>query len=124
MSNSTNEQPQNAGQKILAKFLQGPFVSDEEFEENTAASDKLEGTSRETAYLNDEGVLVIHYWSQKDYVMGDGWAHYAPGDKDYDELCKRHSLKKPGDSNVIVMRLVNGEWTEEKPDETGKAKSA
>lgn len=118
MSNSTDDEPKTAGEKILENFLRGPFVPDEEFEENAAASGKLEGTSRETAYLNDESMLVMHYWTQKDYAVSDGWAHIMPGDADYEELCNKHGLKKPGDANQIVMRFINGEWVEEKQDKS------
>jgi hypothetical protein len=69
-------------------------------------------------------MLVVHYWSQKDYVIGDGWDQVLPGETHYSELCKKHGLKKPGDSNVIVMRWVNGEWVEEKQEKSDKAKSA
>lgn len=100
-------------------------MSDEQLEENAAASEKLEGTSRETAYLNDDGMLVMHYWSQKNYAVSDGWDHVMPGEAHYAELCRKHGLKKPGDSNLIVMRFVDGNWVEEKQQgETGTAKSA
>jgi hypothetical protein len=124
MSSSSDDKPKSAGEKILEKFRQGVNMTDEEIQRESQTPDPLEGMSRESAYIDDDGSLVMHYWSQKDYVVGDGWDHLMPGDKDYDELCKKHGLKKPGDSNVIVMRFINGEWIEEKHGKADKAKSA
>jgi len=47
-----------------------------------------------------------------------------PDEAHYEELCNKHGLKKPGDSNVIVMRFINGEWIEEKRGKADKVKSA
>lgn len=124
MSKSTDDEPKNAGQRMIENFRRGVNMSDEEIQRESQTPDELEGMSRESAYLDEEGMLVMHYWSQKDYVMGDGWAQYMPGQSEYAVLCEKHGLKKPGDTNVIVMRFVNGEWVEEKQEKSDTAKSA
>ncbi len=115
MSSSTDNESKSAGEKILEMFRAGVNMTDEEIQRESQTPDSLEGMSRESAYLDEDGSLVMHYWSQKDYVVGDGWDHLMPEEKGYAELCEKHGLKKPGDANVIVMRYVNGEWVEEKP---------
>jgi hypothetical protein len=123
MSKQGNDQ--STGEKMIEYFTRD--VPETDREPDNEGHDLLEGTSRETAYLDENGMLVVHYWSQKDFVVGDGWAHLMPGDTDFDELCKKHGLKKPGDSNQILMHWLDGKWVTVLPDQnpdTGKAKTA
>lgn len=120
MTHSDEKEPKNAGQRMIENFLRG--IPDEARLPDNDTPDPLEGTSRESAYLNDEGMLVMRYWSQKDYVVADGWDHVLPGESHYAELCDKHGLKKPGDSNQIFMRFIDGECVEvdEKQEQENK----
>lgn len=95
---------------VVQNFMQDGVVSDEQFAKNTEASQALEGTSRESATLNKDGVLLMHYWSMKDHAVAEGWHEFKPDDADYADLCARHGLSKPGDSNQIILKWQDGEW--------------
>ena len=83
----------------------------------------LEGTSRETAFMKEDGSVALKYWSYKDEVIGDGWEEVKPGELTYAQVCERHKLSKPGDTNTIVERWIDGKWVIQ-VDDTDTAKSA
>lgn len=110
MSRSDDEKLKSGGDKLLENFLRGPFLPENEIAENEAASAQLEGTSREVAFIDEDGTICINYFGQKDYVSGRGWEQFSPDEPQYAEYCKKYGLKKPGDSKCIFRRFIDGEW--------------
>lgn len=108
MTHSDEKEPKSAGQRMIDNLLRG--VPEEARLPENDTPDPLEGTSKESAYLDDDGMLVLRYWSQKDYVVADGWDQVNPDEAHYAELCEKYGLKKPGDTNQIFKRFVDGEW--------------
>lgn len=115
MTHSDEKEHKSAGQRMVENFLRG--VPDEARLPDNDKPDPLEGTSRETAYLEDDGKLMMHYWSQREYVVASGWDEVRPEETQYAELCEKHGLKNPGDTNQIFKRFIDGEWV--KVDEGG-----
>lgn len=110
MSSHEDEKAKSAGDKLSENFLRGPFLSNEEIARNEAASANLEGTSREVAFIDEDGTISVNYFGQKDFVSGRGWEQFSPDDPQYEEYCSKYGLEKPGDSKCIISRFVNGEW--------------
>lgn len=91
-----------------------PLPSAEDVARNKAAWQSLEGTSKETAFMQENRSVAIKYWSYKDGVIGDGWEELSPEDGEhYQKACAKHNLKNPGDANTITMRWKNGQWVPE-----------
>ncbi len=110
MSNS-NETPKIPANKSLTEnFAEGVELSDEEIRIEQTKPDPLNNTSRETAYIDDDGTLVVHYWSMKDFVTADGWENLKPSDSEYVAISKRHGLEKVGDTNQILKIWRDGDW--------------
>lgn len=108
MSYSDEKEPKSAGQRMIDKLLRG-VPEDARLPDNDTP-DPLEGTWEESAYLDENGMLVLRYWSQRDYVVADGWDQVKPDEAHYAELCEKHGLKKIGDTNQILKRFIDGEW--------------
>lgn len=108
----SDEKELSAGEKIAENFLRGPFLGDEEIARNETASAKLEGTSREVAFIDEDGTICINYFGQRDFVSGHGWEQFSPDDQQYKEYCAKYGLEKPGDSKMIYCRCIDGEWVE------------
>ncbi|MBZ0186444.1 MAG: hypothetical protein K8F91_09375 [Candidatus Obscuribacterales bacterium] len=53
MADSDENEPRNAGQRMIENFLRG--VPEEARLPDHDTSDPLEGTSKESAYLDDDG---------------------------------------------------------------------
>lgn len=70
MTHSDEKEPKSASQRIIENALKGPFLPDEEIAKNEAASEQLEGTSREVAFISDDGTISASYFGQNDYVSG------------------------------------------------------
>ena len=109
MSSSKDEEAKNWVEKMTEKFLkeipdEARLPSDE--------PDLIEETSREVAFIEEDGSLFMRISGQKDYVMGQGWDSIAPDDPSYQELCAKYGLKKPGDGKCIISRFIDGEWVE------------
>jgi len=102
--------PKSAGQKMIENFLRG--VPEKARLPDNDTPDPLEGTRREAAYIDDDGKLMMHFWSQRDYLIASGWDEVQPDESHYADLCRRHGIKSPGDANQIFMRFVEGEWVE------------
>lgn len=103
-------------QKLNEHIDNEPSPHGEEIErtrtERAGINNMLEGTSKETAYMSEERAVTIKYWTYKDGVIGDGWELVSPTDHHYQEVCSRHHLQNPGDSNTITMKWINGVWQE------------
>lgn len=89
--------------------------------ERNSAAEALEGTKKESAFMKDDHAIALKYWTYKDGVIGDGWDSVQPEDAQYQDVCDKHQLKKPGDSNTITLRWINDAWVPEKS--AGNAKS-
>ena len=66
--------------------------------------------NRETAFINKEGVLIVHYWSKLGHLIAEAWDHIAPTEPQYLELCLKHGLKNVGDRNEIALEWEHGAW--------------
>lgn len=109
MSSSKDEEAKNWVEKMTENFLKE--IPDEVCLPSDEP-DLLEGTSREVAFLTEDGSLFMRISGQKDYVMGQGWDSIAPDDPSYEELCAKYGLKRPGDGKCIISRFLDGEWVE------------
>jgi len=67
--------------------------------------------NRERAFLNKDGVLIVHYWSKLGHLIAEAWDHIAPTEPHYLELCLKHGLKKVGDRNEITLQWAKGSWS-------------
>ncbi len=104
----SDEKPKSAGQRMIDRLLRG--VPEEARLPDNDTTDPLEGTWKESAYLDENGMLVLRYWSQKDYVVADGWDQVKPDEAHYAELCEKYGLKKNGDTSQIFKRFIDGDW--------------
>lgn len=93
---------------MMDKLLSG--VPEEARLPDNDTTDPLEGTWKESAYLDENGMLVLRYWSQKDYVVADGWDQVKPDEAHYAKLCEKYGLKKNGDTSQIFKRFIDGDW--------------
>lgn len=109
MTNSSDDKAKRAADRIAENFLKD-IPEEARLPDDTP--DLIEGTSREIAFIGDDGAICINYFSQKDYVSGRGWEQFLPDDPQYAEYCAKYGLKKPGDSKCILRRFVDGEWVE------------
>ncbi|HEY9684265.1 MAG TPA: hypothetical protein V6C86_21985 [Oculatellaceae cyanobacterium] len=104
-------------QKLNERLDNEPVPSAEEFEriraERNAAHEAMEGTSKESAFMNDDRSVNIKFWTYKDGVIGDGWDLVKPEHAHYQEVCAKHQLRKPGDSNTITSKWIDGNWVEQ-----------
>ncbi|PZM81542.1 MAG: hypothetical protein DKT66_20285 [Candidatus Melainabacteria bacterium] len=66
--------------------------------------------NRETAFINRDGILIVHYWSKVGHLIAEAWDHIGPTEPHYLELCSKHGLKHVGDRNVIALEWNNGGW--------------
>lgn len=66
--------------------------------------------NRERAFINRDGVLIVHYWSKLGHLIAEAWDHIAPTEPHYLELCLKHGLKQVGDRNEIVLQWSKGSW--------------
>jgi hypothetical protein len=66
--------------------------------------------NRERAFLNKDGVLIVHYWSKLGHLIAEAWDHIAPTEPHYLELCLKHGLKQVGDHNEITLQWTKGSW--------------
>lgn len=72
---------------------------------------KISGrVNRETAFINKDGVLIVHYWSKLGHLIAEAWDHIEPTEPHYLELCFKHGLKKVGDRNEISLEWNDGGW--------------
>ena len=128
-----NENEKDWFSQLNERLDSEPKPSDEEIArrqlERQEVADAMEGTSRESAFMNEDGSIALKYWSYKDGVIGDGWEEIKPGEPTYMQLRERHKLSKPGDANTIIEKWIDEKWVvqeeqrSEKP-ETGTAKTA
>lgn len=104
-----------------------PKPSDEEIakrkKERQKVAEAMEGTSRETAFMKEDRSVTVKYWTYKDGVIGDGWDEVKPGEPTYAQVCERHKLSKPGDTNTIIQKWVDGGWVAQ-DDTTNDSKRA
>lgn len=113
-----SDNSKNWFQKLNERIDSEPQPSAEEIEriraEREAIHAEMEGTSKETVLMNEDHSVSVKYWTYKDGVIGDGWDIVQPTDAHYKEMCSRHGLLKPGDTNSITMKWSNGAWIESK----------
>lgn len=104
-------------QNFIERVDSEPRPSPEEIEriraERKTAHDAMEGTSKESAFMSEDRSVNLKYWSYKDGVIGDGWDLVKPEDAHYQEVCTKHHLVKPGDSNTITSKWIDGNWVEQ-----------
>ena len=110
MTDSDENGLQNAGQRMRERVLRD--IPEEARRPDSGGPDLIEGTSREVAFIDEDGSICINYFSQKDFVSGRGWEQFSPDEPEYAEYCAKYGLKKPGDSKCILRRFVDGEWVE------------
>lgn len=116
-----NENSKNWFEHLSEKLANEPKPSEDEIAlrqtQRNEASEALEGTSKESAFMKDDRSIALKYWTFKDGVIGDGWDVVQPGDSHYQEICAKHKLKNPGDAGTITLRWINNQWMpEEKPN--------
>lgn len=111
-----SDNSKNWFQKLNERIDNEPRPSDEEIErlraEKESMHEAMEGTAKETAFMSDDLAVTVKYWTYKDGVIGDGWDLITPADGNYQEICTRHNLRKPGDSNAIMSKWIDGRWVE------------
>lgn len=107
-SRPASDQAQSDGQSMIDRLLR--VVPEEARLPDNDTLDPLEGTWKESAYLDEDGTLILRYWSQKDYVIADGWDQVKPDEDHYAEFCEKYGLKRNGDTSQIFKRLIDGEW--------------
>lgn len=83
MAVSDENKPKNDGQLMRERALRG--IPEEARLPDNDKPDLIEGTSREIAFIDDDGNLCINYFGQKDYVSGRGWEQFSPDDPQYEE---------------------------------------
>ncbi len=66
--------------------------------------------NRETAFINKEGILIVHYWSKLGHLIAEAWDHIEPAQAHYMELCAKHGLKQAGDRHEITLEWSQGAW--------------
>lgn len=66
--------------------------------------------NKETAFINKDGLLIIHYWSKLGHLINEAWDHIKPTQPHYLELCYKHGLKQAGDRHEIALEWANGSW--------------
>ncbi|MBS1957224.1 MAG: hypothetical protein JST89_23745 [Cyanobacteria bacterium SZAS-4] len=66
--------------------------------------------NRETAFINKDGILIVHYWSKLGHLIAEAWDHIAPTEPHYLELCFKHGLKQVGDRHEIALEWHKGGW--------------
>lgn len=115
MSNSKEEKSKSAGERMLENFLRG--IPDEVREPDNDTPDLLEGTSREIAFIGEDGSICVNYFGQQDHVSGRGWEQIKPDEPMYAEYCAKYGLKKPGDSKLILRKFIDGQWVEVDQDQ-------
>ena len=96
--------------RLLKKLSQEPPNSPEEraaFADERAAMD---GTALESAMMLENGDIAVKFTEYSQGSTGHNWYTVAPTEDGYEDCCKRHGLKKPGDTNTIVEKLVDGQW--------------
>jgi hypothetical protein len=98
--------------------------SPEEIAQGSNTWEAMDGTSREMAFMLEDGSVSVRTWSYKDGAMADGWEELKPSDDSYKDVCTRHGLNEPGDANTIVCKWIDGKWIEENQEKSDKAKSA
>lgn len=76
----------------------------------TIRTSKCSRLNRETAFINKEGILIVHYWSKLGHLIAEAWDHIEPTEPHYLELCFKHGLKQVGDRNEISLEWDNGGW--------------
>lgn len=108
MSSSKDDKTKSAADRLAENFLMDIPEEDRLPENDTP--DLIEGTSREIAFIDDDGTICINYFGQKDFVSGRGWEQYKPDDPQYSDYCAKYGLKKPGDSKCLFRRFIDGEW--------------
>ncbi len=122
MSNSKDDKTKSAADRLAENFLMD--IPEEDRLPESDTPDLIEGTSREIAFIDDDGTICINYFGQKDFVSGRGWEQYKPDDPQYSDYCAKYGLKKPGDSKCIFRRFIDGEWVVvEDEQEPGDSKS-
>lgn len=108
MTDSDENGPQNAGQRMRERALRA--VPEAARRPDLSSPDLIEGTSREVAFIDEDGSICINHFSQKDFVSGRGWEQFSPDEPEYAEYCAKYGLEKPGDSKCIISRFIDGEW--------------
>lgn len=106
-----SNKPKGRFTRLHERLLAGPENTPEETAQFKADREALLGTSNEWAQMQPDLTIAqnIVQWLP-DGTRGHGWSVAAPGDPDYEDLCKEHKLEKPGDSSRIYKKLVDGEW--------------
>lgn len=104
-------QAKNRLTKLTERLLSGPRNTPGEIAESNAIRKALAGSAREWAQMQDDLSIAQNLieW-MPDGSKGHGASVSAPGDPDYEELCKLHNLQKPGDASTIFKRLIGGVW--------------
>lgn len=78
--------------------------------ETLAFVPRSEKLNKETAFINRDGVLIMHYWSKLGNLIAEAWDHIAPTEPHYLDLCFKHGLKNVGDRNEIFLEWSQGSW--------------
>lgn len=97
--------------RLNERLLAGRDNTPEERANFKAEREELYGTAREWAEMQPDLTIaknIVQYLA--DGTRGHGASLSAPGNHDYEELCKNHKLKKPGDASTIFKRLIDGVW--------------
>ncbi|CAN5176411.1 hypothetical protein BH11CYA1_BH11CYA1_45780 [soil metagenome] len=108
---TNEERPKGWLKRYTDRVLTGPQNSPEEIADSNAIRKALAGSAREWAQMQDDLSIAqsLIEW-MPDGSKGHGASVSAPGDPDYEELCKLHNLQKPGDASTIFKRLIDGVW--------------
>ena len=92
------------------KIDQLPQSSSDQIASDKVTWERIDGTSREMAFMLKNRTVSVRTWSCKDGAIADGWEEINPGDKTYRDVCNRHRLNLPGDANTIKFKWIDGAW--------------
>jgi len=105
----TEEQKGKLG-RLLEKFAKEPANSPEERAAFAAERAAMDGTALESAMMLENRDIAVKFTEYSQGSTGHNWYTVAPTDDGYEDCCKRHGLTKPGDTNTIVEKLIDGQW--------------
>ena len=107
------DQPDDRLTRLREKLAKEPRNSPEEVAAFAAERAAMEGTFLESAMMMENGDIAVKTWEYKDGSVGDGWFTVTANEQGYEECRKRHGLTKPGDSNTIKQKWIDGKWVEQ-----------
>lgn len=108
---SDENQAENRLTKLTERLLSGSRNTPDEVAQLKSEREALKGTARQWAEMQPDHTIARHIaQSLPNGINASADSVSVPGDPDYEELCKLHNLKKPGDASTIFKRLIDSAW--------------